>query len=118
MTRLASGHLVTALAVGAAALGPAYAPRAGAENYRIDHRSIPSGFEAEAGFFERVKWPKEPTGTFRETQAPAWDLAVLARYIAAEGIEWGTRSLPADPHDSRMDQNSLDVCRIWGPPND
>src|SRR2546422_1855817 len=88
MSRLSTGRFLTVLAVAAAAFGPAHAQPVAAAEYRIDRRTIPRGFEGEAAFFERVKWPKEPTGTFQETQAPAWDLKALARYIPPEGIEF------------------------------
>ena len=88
MRRLSTGWFLTVFAVAAAAFGPARALPVAAAEYRIDRRTIPRGFEGEAAFFERVKWPKEPTGTFQETQAPAWDLKALARYIPPEGIEF------------------------------
>jgi hypothetical protein len=63
-----------------------FANSSAAENYRIDQRITPSGFEAEAAFLESVKWPKKEHGAFDANKAPHWNIDELAKYIPSAGI--------------------------------
>jgi hypothetical protein len=63
-------------------------PRIASADSRVDHRAIPRGFEREAQFFERLKGPHRPGARFTPSDAPAWDLAIVRRYVAPEGIEF------------------------------
>ncbi|MFZ2162919.1 MAG: hypothetical protein WAW02_11935 [Sideroxyarcus sp.] len=56
------------------------------ESYEIKERVTPSGFEAEATFFEFVKWPGGFEGVLVTSKAPHWNLDMLAKYIPSEGI--------------------------------
>lgn len=77
-------------------------PQEASEDYRIHSRSIPKGLEGEAEFFELIKWPHEPTGGFDTADAPVWNIANLAKYIPAEGIEFIDANHALEGHVSRL----------------
>ncbi len=54
--------------------------------YRIHERVIPPGHEKAFEFLELIKWPKEPTGSFNERNAPNWDLSNLLHFISDNGV--------------------------------
>jgi hypothetical protein len=71
------------------------------EDYRIQARSIPLGFESEAAFLDVIKWPVEPHEAFDAKNAPEWNLEALSQFIPDSGIDFTDVNRRGKKHFSR-----------------
>jgi hypothetical protein len=69
-----------------------------AENFYIENRVTPNGFECEARFLELLRNSDSSLREFKVENAPHWDLSALAEYFSESGLDLTDVNGPTHSH--------------------